>query len=161
MARVTPEQLRAVPNSVFAGTAVNVDAAELLAILVSGTNPDGTSFTLPVAALPQAVDWTVDSGDGAANTAVTATRAAPGPGLALHVGFIVASFSAAPAAAALLTLESPSGTVLLAQRITPATPDPITLALPIKAPTDQAVVARLAAGGAGVVGRVGVAGYTL
>lgn len=155
MPRPTPAQLASsgiVPN-------VNADPEDLLGVLVSATNPDGSTFTLPTSAVPQGASWSAEA-VSAANTAGSVSRAAS-PGVTHYLSSFQVSFSAAPAAPVLITVESPAGTVLLRKMI--ASGDGVTFAfpIPIQAPTGQAVTITVAAAGVAVSSHLSMQGFDL
>lgn len=53
--------------------AAGFDIHELLEVLVTGLNPDGTAYTLPVEAQAQSADWH-QTATGAANAVATTTK---------------------------------------------------------------------------------------
>lgn len=105
-------------------------------------------------ATPRAADW-IESANATDATA-QATRAAPPAGQSHYVTRVVASFSD-PAASGLLTLDRGGGNLLV--HVHGAVE--LDFSSPIAGGAGQAVTLSLAAGGAGVVGRVNLVGYTL
>lgn len=153
MPRPTLEQLKVMKN-----LSVYPEADELLGIMVSGQNPDGTGFRLPVEGIPQGADWHLQA--SADNAAVVLTRTAQAAGSVNQLTAVEASFSAAPAAAVLLSVESPSGAVIARKILTGAMGTDLQYAIPLKVAPDAAIVVRLAAGGLGVIGHLSAHGFT-
>ena len=97
------------------------------------------------------------------NAAVVSTIAAPGAGKAVYLTSVTVGYSAAPAAAQTVQVESPSGTVIWRRIITTTSPWIWEQTFPrgIKGATNQALIVRLPASGtAGVNGYVNQRGYT-
>jgi hypothetical protein len=90
------------------------------------------------------------------NTEAVVTIAASA-GVAHEIEFIGFSYDEAPAAAKLLTIESPATTVLHTYYITSAGPGPIQMSGScLRGAKGSALVVRLAAGGAGIAGSLNV-----
>lgn len=121
------------------------DQYELLRILASKKNPDGTD-------LDAASDWTQYATGTAA--LATATRAAEA-GKSHYVTAIEASYGSAQIGT--LTVRV-GATVLFVQAV--HNQREIPFPTPLKIPVGESVTAELSAGAAGVVGRVALHGYT-
>lgn len=97
------------------------------------------------------------------NAAVVSTVAAPAAGKSHYLTDVTVGFSAAPAAAQVVQVESPSGTVLWRRRIGLTAPFIWEQGFnrPIKGADGAALIVRLPASGtAGVIGYVNQRGYT-
>lgn len=125
------------------------DQADLLRILASGVNPDGTNFYLP----QPASEWSLTATATAA--AVTVTRPAEA-GRRHYVTGISGSFGAAQIA--LMTLSN--GATVIGNFHTHNVRDVIFPA-PIELTAGNAATLTLGAGAAGVVGAVVLRGYTV
>lgn len=102
--------------------------------------------------------WAVAATPGT-NAIATATKAAGGAGKQHRCFSVSGSFSAAPAAAVQLQLLD-GATVLQNWDITAAGPFHFSFPLGINGSTNTAMSATLGAGGAAIVGKVNLTGYT-
>lgn len=152
MPRPTPAQLRA------SGTVPDVvaDTADLLGVLISATNPDGTTFMLPTEPTPVAAEWH-EVLSAAANLEVLRTRAAPPAGQAHRITSVELGYVGG-AATQVALIESPTGTVIA--RIPVINGIAVPFSLPLLCPVAQAVSVRLPAGGLNVIGHVSFHGFT-
>lgn len=148
MARPTLAQLR-----VLKDLSVYPDAAEMLGIMVSGENPDGTSFSLPVDAAPSGADRH-DSIESAANAAAVITWGAEAA-KSHNISAIEASFSVA--ATMLMLVEEAA---VVRARIEVASRIDLQYGVPLKFLVNTPVTVRLPAGGVGSIGRLSVHGFT-
>lgn len=95
------------------------------------------------------------SKDSGTNAIVSVTIPSRGAGAYVEIRQIIFSLSEDPASAVALTVESPSGTVIMNVDVTKGGVGPIITGF--RSPTkDAAVLVKLAAGGTGVVGKVNV-----
>lgn len=105
--------------------------------------------------LNAASDWTAK--DSQSNALATASKAAPAAGKRHYLTGVYASYSAA--ATGLLQVKD-GATVILERYVKDTVPADIHFARPIRVTDATAVSAELAAGGAAVVGKVAIMGFT-
>ncbi len=113
-----------------------------------------TQYPLPASAPPRAAS-TADVHAPAANTAAVVSYAAAGVGVSHAISGIAWSYSADPSAGN-LKVEDGAGNVVLSLDVTQAGPGFIPLHPPKRGSANTALTVTLAAGGAGVTGKLSV-----
>jgi hypothetical protein len=148
--------LRSQLESLLRQSKINVDTPP-----AGFTVSNGKFVETPTASGTGAVEFRDSPAEGT-NAAVVSTIAAPGAGKSHYLTAVTVGFGAAPAAAVVVQVESPSGTVIWKRRIGTTAPFiwEQNFIRPLKGADNQAMVVRLPAGGAAIVGYVNQAGYT-
>jgi len=123
---------------------------------------DGTLTALLkglLATLAAKATATANQHEPAANTAATITKAAAGAGVSNVLGMVAWSYDGDPTAGS-LTIEDGSGTTVFKVDITAGGPGFFAFTPPLKGSANTALIATLAAGGAGISGIVNLHTWT-